>query len=318
MYPGVELRFYRYAVAVAEELSFTHAAVRLHVSQPTLSAQIRDLEQELGVKLFERNKGGQRVEVTAAGEAFVAEARLTLFHAERAVQSARAAKGQHRGPWRIAYSPLIDLRILSKVRAHLAAAHPAADVRMASAHTAEQADGLLRGELQAGILILPVREHGLTCEPLYKQALVLALPEVHRLAQKAAVDITDLHDLPLVTLRGDIEPRFGQDLKRLFGVARIKPQVLYEVTTQAEALELVAEGNVGALTMPSARYPQREGIVFRGFVDELLTAETGLAHLGENGSSILASLRTFLLETFRPLDAGNAPKGRGARQMALF
>jgi DNA-binding transcriptional LysR family regulator len=318
MYPGVELRLYRYAVALAEELSFTHAALRLHVSQPTLSAQIRDLEQELGVKLFERSKGGQRVVLTAAGEAFAAEARLTLFHAERAVQGARAAKGLHRGLWSIGYSPLIDLRILSRIRTHLSTAFPVADVRLASAHTSEQADALLRGKLQAGILILPVHEHGITCEPLFKQALLLALPEQHPLAKKDAVEVSDLHQLPLVTIRGDIEPRFGQDLNRVFGVARIKPQFFQEATTQAEALELVSEGNVGALTMPSAQVQGRAKVVFRPFVDELLTAETGLAHLGENCSPILNSLKAFLLETFRPLDAEAPTNGRGARQMALF
>src|SRR5262249_57859623 len=126
MFPGVELRLYRYVAALAEELNFTQAAIRLHVSQPTLSTQIRDLEQELGVRLFDRAKGGQRVALTAAGEAFAAEARLTLFHAERAVEGARAAKGQHKGPWSIGYSPLIDLRILPRIRQHLAVAFPAA------------------------------------------------------------------------------------------------------------------------------------------------------------------------------------------------
>jgi DNA-binding transcriptional ArsR family regulator len=66
MYPGIELRLYRYVAALAEELNFTHAALRLHLSQPTLSAQIRDLEMELGVRLFERTKGGQRVTLTTA------------------------------------------------------------------------------------------------------------------------------------------------------------------------------------------------------------------------------------------------------------
>jgi DNA-binding transcriptional LysR family regulator len=317
MYPGVELRLYRYAAVLAEELNFTHAALRLHVSQPTLSTQIRDLESELGVKLFDRSKGGQRVILTAAGEAFAAEARLTLFHAERAVQGARSAKDQHKGPWSIGYSPLIDLRILSKVRQHLSVAHPAADIRLASAHTSEQADGLMRGRLQAGLVILPVREKGLTSDGLFRESLLLALPDTHRLAPKAAIDITDLDQLPLTILRGDIEPRFGEDLSRIFSVARIRPRIFHEATTQAEALELVSEGGVAALMMPSAQYPPRERIVFRRFADDFLTAETGLAYLGENGSAILDSLRKFLLETFQPLGDRLFPDGR-ARQMSLF
>src|SRR5260370_24257268 len=189
MYPGVELRLYRYVVVLAEELNFTRAALRLHVAQPSLSKQVRDLENYLGAQLFERTK--REVRLTAAGEAFAAEARLTLFHADRAVQGARAAKGQHKGPWSIGYSPLIDLRILSKVRRHLSLIHPATDVRLISAHTSEQADGLMRGTLHAGLVILPIRERALTCEGLYLEALVLALPEGHRLAIKATVQITD-------------------------------------------------------------------------------------------------------------------------------
>jgi DNA-binding transcriptional LysR family regulator len=317
MYPGVELRLYRYVVALAEELNFTHAAVRLHVSQPTLSTQIRDLEHDLGLKLFERNKGAQRVTLTTAGEAFAAEARLTLFHAERAVRGARAAKGQHNGPWRIGYSPLLDLRILSKVRQHLSLAHPAADIRLASAHTSEQADGLMRGKLQAGLVILPVREERLTCEGLYREALLLALPERHPLTARPEIQITDLHELPLVIMRGDIEPRFGEDLNRIFGVARIRPRTFHEATTQAEALELVSEGSVAALAMPSAQYPVRERVVFRKFVDEFLTVEMGLAYLGENGSAILASLRKLLFETFQPLSGGRFRDTR-SRQLTLF
>jgi len=317
MYPGIELRLYRYVAALAEELNFTHAALRLHLSQPTLSAQIRDLEMELGVRLFERTKGGQRVTLTTAGEAFAEEARLTLFHAGRAVETARVANGQHRGLWSLGYSPLIDLRILSKVHRHLSEVHPAAEIRLVSAHSSELANGLMRGRPQAGLVILPVREAGLTCEGFYREALVLALPEPHPLASKAEIEITDLHELPLVTMRGDIEPRFGDDLSRVFRMWRIRPTILHEATTQAEALEFAAEVGAAALTISSAQYPGRAKTVLRGFVDGLLTAETGLAYLGRNGSPILTSLKKFLLEMFQPLAAGRIRHER-AEQMNLF
>jgi len=315
VYPGVELRLYRYVAAIAEELNFTRAATKLHVAQSALSRQIRQLEDDLGTKLFERDHRGVRL--TSAGEAFTAEARLTLFHAQRAVDGARAAKGQHRGPWTLGYTPLIDLRILGKIRQHVSTAHPATEIRLASAYTSEQADALMRGKLQAGLVILPIREEGLAWEGLYRETLVLALPEQHMLASKSMVEIFDLDRLPLVILRGDIEPRFGEDLKRIFAVARVQPRILNEATTQAEALELVAGEGIAALTMPSAKYPPHDGIVFREFADEFLTAEVGLAYLGENGSVILASLRQFLAETFKPLGVRGS-RERPARQMALF
>ncbi len=81
---------------------------------------------------------------------------------------------------------------------NLSAAHPASDVRLASAHTSEQADAVVRGKLQAGLVIIPVREGGRVCEGLYRQALLLALPEHHPLMEKAAIEITDLDKLPLV------------------------------------------------------------------------------------------------------------------------
>src|SRR6266481_4480929 len=94
MYPGIELRLLRYVVAVAEELHFSRAAAKLHVAQPSLSKQIRDLEDELGIKLFERNK--RKVQLTPAGSAFVVEAREALLHSQRAVHAAKASDRSNR------------------------------------------------------------------------------------------------------------------------------------------------------------------------------------------------------------------------------
>lgn len=318
MYPGVELRLLRYVVVLAEELSFTRASARLRVAQPSLSKQIRNLEEYLGLKLFERTK--REVRLTVAGEAFGAEARQAILHAEHAVGEARAANGRHKGPWTMAYSPLLDLRILSKVRRHLSASHPAAEISLVSAYTSEQEEGLLDGSLHAGLVILPIRHTRLTCEGFYREPLVLALPSRHPLAGKAEIEVTDLHDLALVSMRSDFEPRFGQDLNRIFGVTRTRPRIFHETSTQAEALELVSENGVAALTTPSAKYPAREGIVFRKFVDEFLTVETGLVYLEKSASPILNSVRALLAETFQPLlpSGANGSADLRTRQMTLF
>jgi LysR family hca operon transcriptional activator len=315
MYPGIELRLYRYVSVLTEELNFTQAALRLHVAQPTLSTQIRDLERELGLKLFERTRGGQQVMLTGSGEAFAAQARLVLLHADRAVQEARAAQGQHVGTWNLGYSPLVDMRVVYKVRRYLSDAHPAADIRFVSGHTAEHIDGLMRGRLQAGLVILPAIEDRVTFEPLHRERLILALPKQHLLTAKKHIDVTDLNELPLVKIRGDIEPRFGQSLKRLFAVIRVRPRIFHEATNQAEALEVVAQDSVAALTTPAAQHSANEGILFRKFSDEILIADTGLAYFGEPVSPILKSLRSFLAETFQPLGGSSWDR---EKQMVLF
>jgi hypothetical protein len=114
-----------------------------------------------------------------------------------------------------------------------------------------------------------------------------------------------------------LEPRFGEDLKRVFAVARVQPRILNEATTQAEALEFVADEGIAALTMPSAENLRPESVVFRNFADEFHTAEVGLAYLGDSGSVILASLRKFLVETFKAVGVRGSREHR-ARQMALF
>jgi len=126
-----------------------------------------------------------------------------------------------------------------------------------------------------------------------------------------------LHQLPLVKIRGDIEPRFGNSLKRLFSLIRVRPQILREVTTQSEALEIVSQDGVAAITTPAAMSRTGDQIVFRRFLDEVLTVETSLAYFGEPNSPLLKSLRTFLSDTFEPLSVGTNPSGN-MHQLFLF
>jgi DNA-binding transcriptional LysR family regulator len=258
------------------------------------------------------------VVLTASGEAFAAEARLALVHADRAVQEARAADGLHAGTWNLGYSPLVDLRIVSKVRQHLSDAHPALNVRLVSGHTAEHVEALMRGQLQAGLVILPTREKRVNFEGLHRERLILALPRQHSLTTKKHVEITDLHELPLVKIRGDIEPRFGDSLKRLFSIIQVRPRIVREATNQTEALEVVSQDGVAALTTQAAQRSATDRIVFRGFLEEILFAETSLAYFGEPTSPILRSLRAFLSETFQPLAIGPFIPEANAGQMILF
>ena len=146
----------------------------------------------------------------------------------------------------------------------------------------------------------------------------LAIPKQHPLTAKKHIEITDLHDLPLVKIRGDIEPRFGESWKRLFALIRVRPRIIHEATTQGEALELVSQDGVAAITTLAAQHPANDRIVFRKFLDEILIAETGLAYFGEPTSPILKSLRKFLSDTFQPLAGGSFVSDGSTHQMLLF
>jgi DNA-binding transcriptional LysR family regulator len=107
MYPGIELRTMRYIVAVGVELHFTHAAERVHVAQPSLSKQIRNVEEELGVELFKRDRNKQ-VEVTEPGRVFIENAQKALLYADRAASMARAASAGQLGKLLLGVSPHVD------------------------------------------------------------------------------------------------------------------------------------------------------------------------------------------------------------------
>src|SRR5579864_9166873 len=120
MYPGVELRLLRYVVAVAEELHFSRAAAKLHLAQPSLSKQIRELEEELGTELFERTK--REVRLSDAGRIFVKEAKQALLYSHRAVHLTKASR--HGSTFSLGYSPHINFEILFRARTALATHFP--------------------------------------------------------------------------------------------------------------------------------------------------------------------------------------------------
>jgi hypothetical protein len=239
-------------------------------------------------------------------------------HADRAIQEARAADGLHAGTWNLGYSPLVDLRIVSRLRQYLSDAHPALKLRVVSGHTSEHVDALIRGELHAGLIISTIREQRLAYDFIHREGLLLALPRQHPLARRKHIEVTDLNGLPLVKMRGDIEPRFGESLRSFLAIFRIRPRIYHEATTQGEALELVVQDGVAALTTQAAQRLATDRILFRGFVEEVLFVHTSLAYFGEPTSPILKSVRKFLSDTYNPLAPGPSVAEPTTDQMILF
>jgi DNA-binding transcriptional LysR family regulator len=171
----VELRLLRYVIAVAEELHFGRAARRLNLSAPALSKQIKDLEGVLGYLLFDRKT--REVVLTAAGTAFIGEARRALVHAERAMEYGYAASRGDSGVLTIGYSPWFRPSLLFGLQSAFAERVPGTRLALQSAYSTIQIELLLKGTLQAGIIELPANGEGLEIHCVWHDALVIALAQ---------------------------------------------------------------------------------------------------------------------------------------------
>src|ERR671933_1358870 len=225
----MELRHLRYFVAVAEELHFGRAAARLHIAQPPLSRQIRDLELDVGAPLFARVPRG--VALTAAGLAFLPEARLTLAQAERARRTAQRAAGGEIGRLRVGfveaaiYSGVLP-EVLGFFRMHL----PDIGVSLFEMDPRQQAEAFRDGRIDVGILhnAPPDAERWLRVEPVYSEPLVAALPHGHRLAGRARPSLADFAGEPFVLFPRHVGPELFDGIIASCKSAGFSPHVVQE------------------------------------------------------------------------------------------
>ncbi|MBV8876954.1 MAG: LysR family transcriptional regulator [Gammaproteobacteria bacterium] len=194
----MKLRDLRYLVAVADLRHFGRAAARCFVSQPTLSAQLKKLEQTLGVQLIERAPNA--VALTAVGEEVVARARRMLEASDEVVELARSHQDPLAGRLRVALLPTIGPYLLPQVAPAIRRALPRLQLHLYEYQTAAMIEKLHAGELDLGILALPVELDGLESRELYREEFLLAIPERHRLASHERVRIADLRDEPVLLL----------------------------------------------------------------------------------------------------------------------
>jgi len=194
----MNLRDLRYLVALADERHFGRAAERCHVSQPTLSAQVRKLEEYLGVDLVERQP--KRVALTETGEKIVARARRVLQEADAIVEIARTDRDPLAGSLRLALIPTVGPYLLPHVVGPLRRAVPRLKLMLYEYQTAPLLEKLRAGDLDLGIVALPVPADGLEAAPLYDEPFTLAVPASHPLADRDRVKVEDLKGETLLLL----------------------------------------------------------------------------------------------------------------------
>jgi LysR family hca operon transcriptional activator len=284
----MELRHLRYFVAVAEEGSLTVAAEkRLHTAQPSLSRQLRDLEQEVGAQLFTR--GARGVELTPAGRAFLDHARLALGQAAEAVQAARRAARPAKASFAVGFLTGQEVDWLPHVTRILRFDLPNIDFKVSSLYSPDLADALQSGEVDLGFLRIEPRPD-VTYRVIAREPLVAILPSDHRLAAKPEIEPRDLEgevfvgfsDVPHV-LRDVVDAYLGQS-----GVD-VTPS--HHIDNFAMGISLVASTR-GVALLPAYVEPLLPwSVVSRKLSGEPPTIDLAIGYRADNPSPVL---RTFL------------------------
>lgn len=293
----MEMRHLRYFVAVAEECHFGRAAARLHMAQPPLSQQIKQLETDLGVTLLLRTT--RKVELTAAGERFLERTRQILASVDSAAdEAARVAAGEI-GRLAIGFTGSATYDLLPRLARVLRQEFPLIELELRGEMlTPRQVSCLLDRTLDVGFLRPPVRNPELAVQVLRSEPLVAVLPETHPLAARSAVRLSELADEPFIGY-----PSHSRSVvyDAVFDACRdvgFTPSLVHEVAETSTLVSFVAAGLGVALVPESVRHLQITGAVYLPLAGKAVDVELAVATRREDPSPhltrVLATTQSFI------------------------
>jgi len=246
----MELRHLRYFIAVAEEENVSRAALTLHVSQPALSRQIRDLEEEIGFPLLRRD--AKSVHLTDAGRTFLGEARLVIERAEEAVRNARAVAVGGNGEIHVGYAPSPTVKILPKALRGFQAELPKVRVVLHDLSTEEMLSQLREGKLHVALVVQPTRAmlRGVCFEELARYPICLAVAPKHPLARLRAVTLAQAAQQPLIAYDRKEYPEYYDTMEKSFLTAHTRLRIAEEHDSVTSLIAAVESGR-GVALVPS-------------------------------------------------------------------
>ncbi|HUK01845.1 MAG TPA: LysR substrate-binding domain-containing protein [Steroidobacteraceae bacterium] len=270
----IKLKDLRYLVALADTRHFGRAAQRCFVSQPTLSSQLKKLETSLGVQLIERQP--RHVSLTPAGTEIVERARRILQASDEVVELARSHRDPLAGTLRVALLPTIGPYLLPQVAPALRKGLPRLTLLLAELQTEPMLEKLHAGEIDVGILALPVNLDGLSARELYAEPFLVALPQGHRLAGRASLRLQDLREEPLLLLEeGHCLRDQALELCSRVGVGERQD---FRATSLETLRQMVAAG-AGITLLPElagrGAYGSARGVVLKPLVRPVPTRSIG-------------------------------------------
>jgi len=244
----VELRHLRYFVAVAEAENLSRAALKLHVSQPPLSRQIRDLEDELGFLLLKRT--AKSVSLTEAGRTFLNEARAVLRHADEAVTKARAVASAEPTELHVGHSPTPFAEILPKILRAFQRKMPNVHIRLHDWSNKDTLDGIRDGRLELGLITAPPKDSSLRdlrYEELFRQRVCVAVAPQHPFARRRSVPLIEAAAELLICLTREDYPNYHDYLSIIFSKLKQKPRVIEEHDSMSGIMSAVEVGTAVAI-----------------------------------------------------------------------
>jgi DNA-binding transcriptional LysR family regulator len=304
----LELRHLRYFIAVAEELHFGRAAKRLLIAQPPLSLQIKRLEQEIGVRLFDRTR--RQVRLTDAGRAFLLDARRAVADVERSVQVARQASRGETGRLALGFVQAAIYSVLPEILRTFRARYPGVALTLHELTTEEQLLDLSNGRIDLGLIRGSIHTGGLYHRVVLREPLILALPDTHALAKEGGIVLSALADAPFLMSTRHHGPALYDQIIGLCQGAGFTPHIVQEADRMQTIVGLVAAGIGVALVPESMSNLQRTGVAYRPIRGFTPMVEIVAAWRPDDPSPCLQSLLSVIQDAVTP-DA-TLPNFRGA------
>jgi DNA-binding transcriptional LysR family regulator len=282
----VELRHLRDFVAVAEELSFTRAAKKLHVAQPSLTQQIKLLEQELGVQLLNRIKG--RVSLTESGKVFLTDSRRVLALSEESVRLVQRFNRSETKQLKIGYVASLHYHLLPATLTAFQRAYPEVALNLFDMTCAQQLEALEADKIDLGFVGLRESLAGtnLEVEAVAFYEILVALPNAHPLSKKPKINLKELESHFFVGMSERNYPGWGEWMRRIVSEAGFTPRTLQEADGPLAVLAFVAAGLGAALLPEQVKLLAHPGVAFRP-LKPVVQVESCIAWKADNTSKPL-------------------------------
>lgn len=281
----MELRQLQYFLVVAEELNFSRAAARLQMSQPPLSRQILQLEQEIGIELFRRTK--RRVELTDAGKVFLAETRQILSQVEQSVQLAQRANRGEIGRLVVGFEGSSTYDVIPMSLKVYRERFPEVDLIVYAMTTEEQIQALLENRISIGFVVSPLNDKKLTIEIILREALILAICESHSLVRRNEVRVKELEGESFIMFQRNRGCGLYDQVIAVCQRAGFSPRVIQEADEMQVILGFVAAGLGITLLSASVQQFQRPGVVYRTLRPSTPKVNLALAWRRDDPSAVL-------------------------------